>query len=150
MAPRLLLWCRGFLHGKLLRTGGAAPRGVITSGYISGQLERFRGACAVRREQAEWALSGDWRRAGELLAQLEALRCPVPGVSAPRAADRRAEEGARALTVLAMAVDAAVNYSFLESILLSNALLLWVMVITMSIMSDGTMWALGTYLSKRR
>lgn len=33
--PRLLLWCRGFLHGKLLRTGGADPRGVITSTYVS-------------------------------------------------------------------------------------------------------------------
>ena len=54
------------------------------------------------------------------------------------------------ITIIAMIVDAAVNYSFLQSILLSNALLLLLTVICMSVMSDGSMWALGTFLSHRR
>ncbi len=52
-------------------------------------------------------------------------------------------------TVLAMIVDAAVNYSFLQTVLLSNAALLMITVICMSVMSDGSMWALGTFLSRR-
>ncbi len=54
------------------------------------------------------------------------------------------------VTALAMVVDAAVNFSFLQGILLSNAALLWITVICMSVMSDGSMWALGTFLSRRK
>lgn len=53
------------------------------------------------------------------------------------------------ITILAMIVDAAVNYNFLESILLSDRYLLWITVICMSIMSDFSMWALGTFISHR-
>ena len=54
------------------------------------------------------------------------------------------------ITVIAMLVDAAVNYSFLQTVLLSNATLLLITVICMSVMSDGSMWALGTFLSRRK
>lgn len=54
------------------------------------------------------------------------------------------------ITVLAMVVDAAVNFSFLQGILLSNAALLWITVACMSVMSDGSMFALGTFLSRRK
>lgn len=53
------------------------------------------------------------------------------------------------ITIAAMLVDAAVNYGFLESVLLSNKNLLMITVICMSVMSDASMWALGTYLSRR-
>lgn len=53
------------------------------------------------------------------------------------------------ITIVAMIVDAAVNYSFLQTVLLSNATLLMITVICMSVMSDGSMWALGTFLSHR-
>lgn len=53
------------------------------------------------------------------------------------------------ITVISMIVDAAVNYSFLQTVLLSNAALLMITVICMSVMSDGSMWALGTFLSHR-
>lgn len=53
------------------------------------------------------------------------------------------------ITIAAMVVDAAVNYSFLQTVLLSNARLLMITVICMSVMSDATMWALGTFLSHR-
>lgn len=53
------------------------------------------------------------------------------------------------ITIAAMIVDAAVNYSFLQTVLLSDATLLLITVICMSVMSDGSMWALGTFLSHR-
>lgn len=53
------------------------------------------------------------------------------------------------ITIISMIVDAAVNYSFLQTVLLSNATLLIITVICMSVMSDGSMWALGTFLSHR-
>lgn len=53
------------------------------------------------------------------------------------------------ITLLSMIVDAVVNYSFLQSVLLSNAALLMITVICMSVMSDGSMWALGTFLSHK-
>lgn len=53
------------------------------------------------------------------------------------------------ITIMAMIVDAAVNYNFLQTILLSNGTLLMITVISMSFMSDGSMWALGIFLSRR-
>lgn len=53
------------------------------------------------------------------------------------------------ITIVAMIIDAAVNYSFFQTILLSNAFLLMLTVISMSVMSDLTMWGLGTFLSRR-
>lgn len=53
------------------------------------------------------------------------------------------------VTVLAMFIDAFVNYSFLQTILLSDAYLLAITVACMSIMSDGSMWALGTLICLR-
>lgn len=53
------------------------------------------------------------------------------------------------ITIASMIVDAAVNYSFLQTVLLSNATLLMITVICMSVMSDASMWVLGTFLSHR-
>ncbi len=53
------------------------------------------------------------------------------------------------ITITAMIADAAVNYSFLQTVLLSNAMLLMITVVCMSVMSDASMWVLGTFLSHR-
>lgn len=53
------------------------------------------------------------------------------------------------ITIAAMLVDAAVNYSFLSGILLANTPLLIITVIGMSICSDGCMWGLATYLNHK-
>lgn len=62
---------------------------------------------------------------------------------------RRAFSVGLPITIAAMAIDAVVNFSFLQNILLSNAALLAITVICMSIMSDLSMWAMGTYLSRQ-
>lgn len=53
------------------------------------------------------------------------------------------------ITIIAMMVDAAVNYNFLQTVLLSNAALLLITVICMSVCSDACMWGLATYLNHR-
>lgn len=53
------------------------------------------------------------------------------------------------VTLAAMIIDAAVNYNFLQTVLLSHSTLLMITVISMSILSDGSMWLLATYLSRR-
>ena len=66
--PRLLIWLRGFWHGKVLHTGGLDPEtNTIASGYITGQVKRFHHACITRREKAEEKLSKVWSAADELL-----------------------------------------------------------------------------------
>lgn len=54
------------------------------------------------------------------------------------------------VTLIAMIVDACLNYSFLQNVLLSNAALLMLTVTGMSVMSDGSMMALGVFLSRRK
>ena len=54
------------------------------------------------------------------------------------------------ITVIAMLVDAAVNYSFLQTLLLSSGPLLLITVISMSVLSDASMFALGMFLSLRK
>ena len=53
------------------------------------------------------------------------------------------------VTIIAMIVDAALNYSFLQNVLFENRLMLGITVACMSVMSDGSMWALGTLLSRK-
>ena len=66
--PRLFLWFKGFIHGKVLHTGGLDPESAtISSGYVTGQIKRFRNACVARRELAESKLSQKWSKADQLL-----------------------------------------------------------------------------------
>lgn len=52
--PRFFIWFRGFWHGKIIHTGGIDPEtNTIASGYVTGQIKRFRNACVTRREKAE-------------------------------------------------------------------------------------------------
>ena len=53
------------------------------------------------------------------------------------------------VTVAAMAVDALLNFSFLQGVLLQSLPLLIITVVCMSVMSDGSMFCLGTLLSRK-
>lgn len=53
------------------------------------------------------------------------------------------------ITIIAMAADAMLNYSFLEGILLQSIPLLFLTVLCLSIMSDGSMFVLGSLLSRK-
>lgn len=73
-SPRSFIWLRGFLHGKVIHTGGLDPEtGIISSGYVTGQTKRFHNACVARREQAEVKLTKAWADADQLLIDLAAV-----------------------------------------------------------------------------
>lgn len=111
------------------------------------QIERIRSARKMRGESLE-------RKIAPLQAQKERLEAeiePLEGLN-PQFQIRIGKFACSAgvpITIAAMIVDALVNHSFLESILLTNAGLLAITVACLSVMSDGSMWALGTFLSKR-
>ena len=54
------------------------------------------------------------------------------------------------ITLIAVVVDSLLNYSFLEEIILSDGFLLLVTVLGLSVLSDGSMFCLGTILSHRK
>lgn len=66
--PRLLIWMKGFLHGTILHSSALDPdTKIITSGYITGQIKRYRMACVACRKKAEKELSDKWSEADQLL-----------------------------------------------------------------------------------
>lgn len=69
--PRIFLWGRGFIHGKIIHSGGLNPEtGTISSGYITGQIKRFNSACIVRCESTAEKLKKEWADADQLLIEL--------------------------------------------------------------------------------
>lgn len=80
--PRIFLWILGFIHGKVLHTGGLDPEtGTISSGYIIGQTKRFRNACVTRRERAEEVLAKEWADADRLLIDLSNINAALAATS---------------------------------------------------------------------
>lgn len=53
------------------------------------------------------------------------------------------------VTIAAIAVDALLNYSYLNTILMQNVFLLAITVACLSVMSDGSMYALGMLISRK-
>lgn len=111
------------------------------------QITRIRSAMKMRKAALTQRITSLTERMAQLKTEIE----PLENLRA----QFQLHIGSHAIslglpiTILAMIVDAAVNYNFLESILLSDRYLLWITVICMSIMSDFSMWALGTFISHR-
>lgn len=111
------------------------------------QIIRIRAARTMRKEALERKISSLKEKIEKLQAEIE----PLEGLRSQFQIHIGCMSISYGLpvTVIAMIVDAVVNYSFLQTVLLSNAALLMITVICMSVMSDGSMWALGTFLSRR-
>ena len=112
------------------------------------QVVRIRNAIAMRINELDEKISAGMVRRETLKAEIE----PLEGLRSPfqiRLGSKSVSIGV-IVTVIAMVMDAAVNYSFLQTVLLSNALLLLITVACMSLMSDGSMCALGLLLSLRK
>ncbi len=93
--PRFLIWLRGFLHGKIIHTGGLDPEtNTISSSYITGQDKRFRNACIVRREQAELKLAKAWSEADQLLIDFTAVSNTL--TDSDKSQNRHSESNAQA------------------------------------------------------
>lgn len=111
------------------------------------QIARIHSARKMRKAALERKISPLEEKVAELKAEIEPLEDLRPQFQVR--IGRFATSVGLPITIVAMIVDAAVNYSFLQTVLLSNATLLMITVICMSVMSDGSMWALGTFLSHR-
>jgi hypothetical protein len=111
------------------------------------QIERIRAARQVRAQELD-------RLIAESQARMEELRtaiAPLKGKHAQFVAHLGNWHIPLGIpvTILAMIVDAFLNFSFLEGILLQNQFLLILTVIVLSVMSDGSMFVLGTLLSRK-
>ena len=112
------------------------------------QISRIQAARDMRKQNLELQaqqLQDTIKRLKEEIAPLEGLRTQFH----LQIFRRRISIGT-IITIAAMIVDALVNYSFLQSVLLGHFLLLGITVVCMSVMSDASMWALGNYISRKK
>lgn len=85
--PRLLLWLRGFFHGRILHTGELDPETeMIASGYVTGQLRRYDKACIQRCEQAAERLKDVWADLDQLLIELDDVSTELRELVVPQRA----------------------------------------------------------------
>lgn len=112
------------------------------------QIARIRSARQMRKAALERMIDPLREKAEKLQAEI----APLEGLRA----QFQVHIGSHAfsiglpITIAAMIIDAAVNFNFLQSMTFSNAYLLMVLVACLSVMSDASMWALATTLSRRR
>lgn len=136
--------CDAYVEGQLAHVEAMHQEDVAAHDL---QVENIRAAQAVRKETIE-----------RLLPQLEEVKERLTQEIDPLQ-DLKAQFEMRLgrwfipiglpITIAAMVIDAFINYSFLEGILLQNTLLLILTTICMSVMSDASMYVLGSLLSRR-
>lgn len=111
------------------------------------QITRIQTAFQMRKEDLKARIQPLEQQIEKLTAEIQ----PLEGLRAQFQihVGRHSFSVAFPITVIAMVVDAFVNMGYLQSILLSNAFMLAVTVLGMSVASDLSMWALGTFLSHK-
>ena len=136
--------CDGFVDAQMQELYSRHSSEVGNHRYqiqrIQANRETRRETLTAQKEQTE----ADAERCRHELEPLAALRAPFVFHLGKHRLSL-----ALLVTVLAMVVDALLNYSFLQNILLQNAALLLICVVGMSVMSDASMFALGELLSYR-
>ena len=80
--PRLLIWTRGLIHGKMLHSAGQDDRTqALISSYITGQTRRFREECSSCMTKVEDHLKNVWTEADALLIDLAHTRTTLTAKS---------------------------------------------------------------------
>ena len=80
--PRLLIWTRGLIHGKVLHSAGQDDHTqAIISSYITGQTRRFREECSSYMLKVEKRLKNVWVEADALLIDLARMRTTLTAKS---------------------------------------------------------------------
>lgn len=133
-----------FVDSQLRHTAAVMESEIAERDY---QVARIRSAWEMRKA----AISRSIRKLEEEVAELDARIEPLKDLHTQfnlRIGKRAISIGV-IVTLLAFLLDSVVNYSFLQNYLLTNRNLLAITVATMAVMSDGSMWALGTLLSRR-
>ena len=112
------------------------------------QIEHIRSAIAVRKNTLEQRKAILEKSIQEKRKEIE----PLQGLNAQyeiKIGKWYLQLGA-IITLIAVIVDSLLNFSFLEGIILSDGFLLLVTVLGLSVLSDGSMFCLGTILSHRK
>ena len=111
------------------------------------QIQRINSARSMRKK----TLMGKIKSLQEKIEKLNSEIKPVEDLEPQFCVHlgRKAIAVGLPITIAAMLVDAAVNYSFLSGILLANTPLLIITVACMSLCSDACMWGLATYLNHK-
>lgn len=156
--------CEKTLAG-VLATGDKFTPGRICDQYVDGQVEHLyvtqqqeeamrtlqahhiTSEREVRTEELLRKKSRMEERIAELTEKIQPLKdlCPQFEISI----GRFHIPAGLPITLSAMAVDILLNISFLQGVLLQNAMLLLITVLCMSVMSDGTMYCLGLLVSRK-
>lgn len=112
------------------------------------QSERIEAARKMRKESLDFKISPRKKKIAKLESEIEPLEdlCSQFQLHI----GHWTISAGILVTLIAMLVDACLNFSFLQNVLLTNAPLLMLTVIGMSVMSDGSMMALGVFLSRRK
>lgn len=136
--------CDAYVEGQLAHLEAMHQEDVAAHDL---QVNNIRSALAVRKETIERRLPQLEERREQLKQEIAPLR------------DLKAQFEIKLgkwfipiglpITLAAMVIDAFINYSFLEGILLQNTLLLVLTTICMSVMSDASMYVLGSLLSRK-
>lgn len=112
------------------------------------QIVRIRAARKTRKEALEQRINPLKEKIAKLTSEIEPLEKLHPQFQLH--IGRFAFSIGLPITIVSMIVDAAVNYGFLQTILLSNTEILILTVIAMSLMSDFSMNCLANLLSRRK
>lgn len=111
------------------------------------QIQRINSARSMRKRTLTEKIKSLTEKIEKLISEIKPVEDLEPQFCVH--VGRKAIAVGLPITIIAMLVDAAVNYSFLSGILLANTPLLIITVICMSLCSDGCMWGLATYLNHK-
>ena len=149
----------------LVQTGDQHTSGEVCDAFVDGQMahleamhqedvamhdlqiEHIRSGVEVRKGVVERRIAELDERRNELCKEIEPLR----GLRTQfqlKLGPLTLSLGA-IVTVLAMVVDALLNWSYLQGVLTQAGSLLWITVLCMSFMSDGSMFVVGNLISRK-
>ena len=136
--------CDHYIDGEMKRLY-AIHQGEVAD--HEAQARRIRSARETRKELLTKEISEMEEKSKELKNEI----APLKGLRAQFRfkIGRFAFSLGLIVTLLCLALDSLVNYSFLQDILTTHKILLLITVVCLSVASDVTMWLLGTYISKQ-
>lgn len=111
------------------------------------QIQRINSARSMRKRTLTEKIKSLTEKIEKLIAEIKPVEDLEPQFCVH--VGRKAIAVGLPITIAAMLVDIAVNYSSLSEILLANTTLLIITLIGMSLCSDLSMWGLATYLNHK-
>lgn len=137
--------CDSFVHGAVEHVRNKHQNEVAMHEF---QAKHIASSVLVREEELDRSIAESESKISELDSEIASLKgkhsmfdltvggfhIPVPAI----------------VTILAMVIDACLNYSYFASILYQSRFMLIISVIAMSVMSDASMFFLGMFNAQRK